>query len=406
MAAADQPGQAAHQGRRQPFTHAAAERRAERLRGRAARAVPDLQRGLHRQLRGRRCTAPTWPREAIRLTRLLHRLLPDDGEVAGLLALMLLTDARRGARAPAPTASWSRWPSRTGRCGTRPHRRGHRADQPRRWPAGRSARTSCRRRSPPCTTRRRAPRTPTGRRSLALYELLERIAPNPMVTLNRAVAVAMVDGPGAGLALLDALRRSRMRRGPPAARGPRAPAGDGGDLPRRPVSLPAGRPADRQPPGAALPGVPGRPRWLADCLVVTSSSSESCPGSHPRTPRLYGMVKIVTDIPIRTAPRPRATVSGSPSHQTAVASPKTGIRLSSTKPVSGDKTITTYCWSLHFAAMRSCGFGPSLRGRSAAWKRSRQSTRSLHPSAMRVLRSGCVRRGRSETPNRSRHRRR
>ena len=42
--------------------------------------------------------------EAIRLTRMVHRVLPDDGEVAGLLALMLLTDARRPP-APAPTAS-------------------------------------------------------------------------------------------------------------------------------------------------------------------------------------------------------------------------------------------------------------------------------------------------------------
>ena len=44
-------------------------------------------------------------REAIRLTRIVHRDLPDDGEVAGLLALMLLTDARRGPRASPSTAS-------------------------------------------------------------------------------------------------------------------------------------------------------------------------------------------------------------------------------------------------------------------------------------------------------------
>ena len=57
-------------------------------------------------------------REAIRLTRQLHDQLPDDGEVTGLLALMLLTDARRPART-GPTVCWFRWPSRTGRCGTR-----------------------------------------------------------------------------------------------------------------------------------------------------------------------------------------------------------------------------------------------------------------------------------------------
>ena len=46
-------------------------------------------------------TVPALSREAIRLTRWLHRLLPDDGEVTGLLALMLLTDARRAARTSA-----------------------------------------------------------------------------------------------------------------------------------------------------------------------------------------------------------------------------------------------------------------------------------------------------------------
>ena len=48
---------------------------------------------------------------------MLHASLPDDPDVTGLLALMLLTDARRPART-GPAASWSRWPSRTGRCGT------------------------------------------------------------------------------------------------------------------------------------------------------------------------------------------------------------------------------------------------------------------------------------------------
>ena len=57
--------------------------------------------------------------EAIRLTREVHRRLPDHGEVAGLLALMLLTNPAV-RRAPARTAASSRWPSRTARCGTAP----------------------------------------------------------------------------------------------------------------------------------------------------------------------------------------------------------------------------------------------------------------------------------------------
>ena len=99
--------------------------------------------------------------EAIRLTRAVHALLPDDGEVAGLLALMLLTDARRPART-APDGSLI--PLAEQDAGTGP--RSTRASRwsPARWAARRSGRTRCRRPSRRCTTRRRAPRTPTGRR--------------------------------------------------------------------------------------------------------------------------------------------------------------------------------------------------------------------------------------------------
>ena len=64
----------------------------------AARALPDLQRGLRQHRPGPSLQRAELSAEAIRLARLVHRLLPDDGEVAGLLALMLLTDARRPAR--------------------------------------------------------------------------------------------------------------------------------------------------------------------------------------------------------------------------------------------------------------------------------------------------------------------
>jgi RNA polymerase sigma factor (sigma-70 family) len=142
--------------------------------------------------------------EAIRLARAVHRLLPDDGEVAGLLALMLLTDARR--------------PARTRSDGTLVPL----ADQDR----GRWNRAFIREGVALITdTLARAPLGPYQLQAaiaavhdeaasaddtdwaeiLALYELLERIAPNPMVTLNHAVAVAMVRGPRAGLDLLGAL---------------------------------------------------------------------------------------------------------------------------------------------------------------------------------------------------------
>src|SRR5258708_38960721 len=76
---------------------------------------------------------------------------------------------------------------------------------PARWARCLSVPIRCRRRSPRCMTRLAAPARRIGRRSWLLYEVLERISPGPVVTLNRAVAIAMVNGPRAGLALLGTL---------------------------------------------------------------------------------------------------------------------------------------------------------------------------------------------------------
>ena len=130
---------------------------------------------------------------------------PDDPEVAGLLALMLLTEARRPARTSAdgalvPLAEQDRslWDraligeglqllNATLRRG--PHRRVPAAGLDRRAP----------RRGAVARAR------PAGREIARAYARLESLTGNPMVRLNRAVAVAMVDGPAAGLALLDGL---------------------------------------------------------------------------------------------------------------------------------------------------------------------------------------------------------
>jgi RNA polymerase sigma factor (sigma-70 family) len=177
--------------------------RAERLRvvlqvlylifneGYAASSGPDLQRA-------------DLTTEAIRLARELRRLLPDDGEVAGLLALLLLTDARRPARTrpdgslvPLAEQDRSRWDAAaiaegvalvTGTLARAPigpyqlqaaiaavHDEAARAEDTD-WP-----------------------------QILVLYELLEQVAPGPVVTLNHAVAMAMVRGPRAGLELLATL---------------------------------------------------------------------------------------------------------------------------------------------------------------------------------------------------------
>jgi RNA polymerase sigma factor (sigma-70 family) len=140
--------------------------------------------------------------EAMRLTRTVHRLLPDDAEVGGLLALMLLIDARREARTDAageliPLAEQDRalWDRALIAEGTSLldvaiakgavgeyqlqaaiaaiHTRADRADETD-W-----------------------------RQILGLYDLLEQMTGNPVVTLNKAVATAMADGPRAGLAVLD-----------------------------------------------------------------------------------------------------------------------------------------------------------------------------------------------------------
>ena len=167
--------------------------------GHTATSGPDLQR---RELTN----------EAIRLTRGLHALLPTDGEVAGLLALMLLTDARRKSRSrpdgslvPLAEQDRTRWDAAAigegvalvtdvlARAPLGPyqlqaaiaalHGEAKRAEDTD-WP-----------------------------QILHLYDLLERLAPGPMVSLNRAVAVGEVHGPQAGLELLDTLEADkRLRR--------------------------------------------------------------------------------------------------------------------------------------------------------------------------------------------------
>jgi RNA polymerase sigma factor (sigma-70 family) len=142
--------------------------------------------------------------EAIRLSRMLHRLIPLDGEVAGLLALMLLTDARRPARTDAdgsivPLADQQRelWNSAQIEEGVELITRtlGSMTVGPYQLQAAIAA------------VHDEAPSAEATDWSqiLALYEVLERVSPGPVVTLNRAVAVAMVDGPRAGLALLGTL---------------------------------------------------------------------------------------------------------------------------------------------------------------------------------------------------------
>lgn len=187
----------------EPFAMPPPEQRGERLRsvlhvlyllfneGYASSSGPDLAR-------------TDLSSEAIRLTRLVHAALADDPEVTGLLALMLLTDARRPARTAAdgelvPLAEqnrslWNRVLISEGleliTTALRQSQLGEYQMQ-----AAIAA-----------IHDQAAQNADTNWVEIAsLYVLLERLTGNPMVTLNRAVAEAMVHGPSLGLALLDGL---------------------------------------------------------------------------------------------------------------------------------------------------------------------------------------------------------
>jgi RNA polymerase sigma-70 factor (ECF subfamily) len=142
--------------------------------------------------------------EAIRLGRLLAELMPDEPEVMGLLALMLLTDSRRAARTAADGAlvllaeqdrsAWNREQIAEGQAIVR----------------------ACLRRNQPGPYQIQAAINAVHSDAAAasetdwtqivrLYDQLLALTPNPVIALNRAVAVGEVDGPGAALTLLDAL---------------------------------------------------------------------------------------------------------------------------------------------------------------------------------------------------------
>ncbi|MEZ0446297.1 RNA polymerase sigma factor [Cellulomonas sp. ICMP 17802] len=144
--------------------------------------------------------------EAIRLGRLLVELMPDEPEALGLLALMLLTDARRDARVSSTgdlvllrDQDRSRWDVAELDEGRELVRRCLRRDHlgPYQLQAAMQAVHS-------------EPAGTDWRQIVLLYDQLGSIAPSPVVALNRAVAVAELDGPAAGLALVDGLPLERF----------------------------------------------------------------------------------------------------------------------------------------------------------------------------------------------------
>jgi RNA polymerase sigma factor (sigma-70 family) len=150
--------------------------------------------------------------EAIRLTRIVRRLLPGDGEVAGLLALMLLTDARRPARTgqageliPLDEQDRSRWDEAKIAEGV--------ALVTAALPRGDVGPYQLQAAIAAVHDEAASAGATDWPQILALYDLLLRISDNPVVALNHAVAVAMTHGPGAGLERLGRLETDRRIAG-------------------------------------------------------------------------------------------------------------------------------------------------------------------------------------------------
>ncbi len=148
--------------------------------------------------------APQLSAEAIRLTRWLHQLLPAEADVTGLLALMLLTDARRAARSgpdgsliPLDEQDRTAWDQERIAEGVRLISEV--------LPKGQVGPYQLQAAIAAVHDEAKSVEATDWPQILGLYDLLAHVAPSPLVTLNRAVAVAMVSGPAAGLEALSEL---------------------------------------------------------------------------------------------------------------------------------------------------------------------------------------------------------
>jgi RNA polymerase sigma-70 factor (ECF subfamily) len=146
--------------------------------------------------------------EAVRLTRLIRALLPEDGEVAGLLALMLLTEARRTARVSASGELVTLDEQDRGAWDTALIAEGHRLVRERLAAAAAGVapgRYQILAAINAVHTSAQDMRDTDWSQVLALYDQLVRLDPSPIIALNRAIAVAELDGPEVALAAVDRL---------------------------------------------------------------------------------------------------------------------------------------------------------------------------------------------------------
>ena len=143
--------------------------------------------------------------EAIRLTRLIRALMPDDGEVAGLLALMLLIEARRAARISARGELVTLDEQDRGTWDAALIAEGHRLVRERLATGLAPGRYQILAAINAVHTSAREARDTDWSQVAALYDQLARLDPSPIVALNRAIAVAELDGPEVALATVDRL---------------------------------------------------------------------------------------------------------------------------------------------------------------------------------------------------------
>lgn len=143
--------------------------------------------------------------EAIRLTRLVRALLPEDGEVAGLLALMLLTEARRTARVSATGELVTLDGQDRGAWDAELIAEGQGLVRERLASGAPPGRYQILAAINAVHTSARDVRDTDWSQIVALYDQLVRLDPSPIVALNRAIAVAEIDGPDAALAAVDRL---------------------------------------------------------------------------------------------------------------------------------------------------------------------------------------------------------
>ena len=234
--------------------------------------------------------------EAIRLTRLIRALLPQDGEVAGLLALMLLTEARRTARVSAGGELVTLDEQDRGAWDAALIAEGHRLVRERLAAGVAPGRYQILAAISAVHTSARDVRDTDWSQVVALYDQLVRLDPSPIVALNRAVAVAELDGPEVALAAVDRLdgHAGRLSRLP---RHPRRPAAPAGPQPAVTRGVRQGHRAGGQHRRDRLPDSPPRPAGVVpvrssraprQCHLAPSSLPCAAPRAAARSRRRRG----------------------------------------------------------------------------------------------------------------------